>query len=82
MKTPRKSYNGRSNELGSAAAASRSKGEWLRVRYELQPKTKTVTVRMSEALLEAIKLQAEQSGINYQKFIRLSLEREVQRKQG
>ena len=50
---------------------------WQRVRFELQPKNKTITIRMSEELLEAVKEQAEKSGLDYQKFIRLTLERVV-----
>lgn len=50
---------------------------WQRVRFELQPKNKTVTIRMSEELLEAVKIQAEKSGLDYQKFIRLTLEKVV-----
>jgi predicted DNA binding CopG/RHH family protein len=50
---------------------------WQRVRFELQPKNKTITIRMSEDLLEAVKEQAEKSGLDYQKFIRLTLEKIV-----
>lgn len=51
--------------------------QWQRVRFELQPKNKTITIRMSEELLEAVKEQAEKSGLDYQKFIRLTLEKVV-----
>lgn len=54
------------------------KGEWQRVKFELRPKNRTVTIRMSEELLEAVKERAKESGLDYQKFIRIALERLVQ----
>ncbi len=51
--------------------------KWKPVRFELQPKNKTVTIRMGEDLLAALKKEAEKSGIDYQKFIRLILEQAV-----
>lgn len=50
---------------------------WQRIRFELLPKNKTITIRMSENLLDAVKVQAEKSGMDYQKFIRLMLEKVV-----
>ncbi len=47
---------------------------WKKVNFELKPKNKTVTLRMSEDLLEAIKEKAELEGLDYQKWIRNSLE--------
>jgi predicted DNA binding CopG/RHH family protein len=52
-------------------------GKWQRVRFELQPKNKTITLRISEELLEAVKKQAAKKGIDYQKYIRLTLEQLV-----
>ena len=52
-------------------------GEWRRVRFELRPKRRTVTIRMSDALLRAVKTKAKRFGLDYQQFIRLSLERIV-----
>lgn len=49
------------------------------IRFEFQPKNKTVTFRMSEKLLEAVKKHAQSRGITYQKYIRLVLERQIQR---
>jgi predicted DNA binding CopG/RHH family protein len=54
-----------------------TKGSWQRVQFELKPKNKTVTIRMSEDLLDAVKEQAKKSGLDYQKFIRIALERLV-----
>jgi len=44
------------------------------VRFEFQPKGKSITMRLSEPLLEAIKEEAERSGMPYQRFIRKALE--------
>jgi len=52
-------------------------GGWRRVRYELKPKDKTVTIRLSSDLLRAVKERAARDGLDYQKFIRLSLEKQV-----
>jgi predicted DNA binding CopG/RHH family protein len=56
-----------------------SQGEWQRVRFELRPKNKTVTLRISEELLDAVKERAKQSGLDYQKFIRIALEHLVKK---
>ena len=53
------------------------KGDWKMVRFELEPKNRTVTLRMSEKLLRAVKEKAKKSGLDYQKFIRLTLEKLV-----
>ena len=55
-----------------------TKGDWQRVRFELRPKNKMITIRMSEELLKAVKDRAKKSGLDYQKFIRIALERLVQ----
>lgn len=54
-------------------------GKWERVRYELQPKDKSITIRLSEELLSSVKTEAEKHGIDYQKFIRLTLEQAVRK---
>lgn len=50
------------------------KEDWLAVSFELKPKDKTITLRLSDELLSAIKARAKKSGVNYQKWIRASLE--------
>ncbi len=50
------------------------------VRFEFHPKDRSITLRLSDALLKAIKEEAERSGIPYQRFIRKTLENAVQRK--
>jgi predicted DNA binding CopG/RHH family protein len=50
------------------------------VRFEFQPKGRRITMRLSESLFEAIKGEAERSGIPYQRFIRQALEAAVHRR--
>lgn len=42
--------------------------------FEFLPKSRSVTMRLPEALFEAIKGEAERSGVPYQRFIRKTLE--------
>lgn len=42
--------------------------------FEFLPKSRSVTMRLPDALFEAIKGEAERSGIPYQRFIRKTLE--------
>lgn len=44
------------------------------VTFELLPKTKQVNLRFSVALLDAVRKQARQEGISYQKFVRRAVE--------
>ncbi len=44
------------------------------VSFEFQPKSKSITMRLPETLFEAIKEEAERSGVPYQRFIRQTLE--------
>lgn len=43
-------------------------------RFEFKTKDKSITMRLPESLLSAIKAEAERSGIPYQRFIRKALE--------
>ena len=47
------------------------------IRFEFQPKERSITMRLSEPLLEAIKEEAIRSGLPYQRFIRQVLENAV-----
>jgi predicted DNA binding CopG/RHH family protein len=47
------------------------------VRFELKPKTERVNMRLSKDLLDSVKKRAAKTGISYQRFIRLALERAV-----
>jgi predicted DNA binding CopG/RHH family protein len=49
------------------------------VRFEFQPKTERVNMRLPKALLDAVKAAAAKAGIPYQRFIRQVLEAAVQR---
>src|SRR5450759_4838273 len=45
--------------------------------FEFERKTKSLTMRIPAALLEAVKARAARQGIPYQRFIRQTLERET-----
>jgi predicted DNA binding CopG/RHH family protein len=47
------------------------------VRFEFQPKTERVNMRLPRPLLDAVKAAAEKAGMPYQKFIRQVLEAAV-----
>lgn len=47
--------------------------------FEFEPKSKSVTMRLPETLLEAVKARAAEQGVPYQRLIRQTLEREVAR---
>jgi predicted DNA binding CopG/RHH family protein len=48
------------------------------VRFEFQPKTERVNMRLPRPLLDAVKASAAQAGMPYQRFIRQALEAAVQ----
>ena len=52
------------------------------VRFEFQPKTARVNIRLSKPLLDSVKQSAAKQGISYQRFIRQVLERAVVRGKG
>ena len=52
-------------------------GNFAPYRFEFRPKGKSLNLRLSEELLEAIRTKAKQQGIPYQRYIRLALERAV-----
>jgi predicted DNA binding CopG/RHH family protein len=45
--------------------------------FELRPKQKSLNLRISEGLLDAVRQKAKREGIPYQRFIRQALERAV-----
>lgn len=47
------------------------------VRFEFQPKTERVNMRLPKSLLDAVKAAAAKAGIPYQRFIRQALEAAV-----
>ena len=48
-----------------------------RVRFEFQPKSARVNMRLPESLLKSVKARASKRGIPYQRFIREALEEAV-----
>ena len=52
------------------------------VRFEFQPKTERVNMRLPRPLLDAVKASAAKAGVPYQRFIRQALETAVQRRNG
>ena len=81
MKTSRKLSRSKRyvDPLDQDMSSLLSSGQWQRVRFELKPKNRTVTIRISEDLLHAVKEKAKESGLDYQKFIRIALEHIVQK---
>ena len=45
------------------------------VKFELRRKDKSVSLRLPEPLLEAVRKRANQAGIPYQRFMRLAIEK-------
>lgn len=45
--------------------------------FEIKPKEKTINLRISESLLDAVRENAKREGVPYQRFIRHLLERGV-----
>jgi predicted DNA binding CopG/RHH family protein len=55
--------------------------DWRAAEFELtKPKRKTITLRISEELLDELKKQAKKLGLDYQRFIRLTLENSLRKK--
>jgi predicted DNA binding CopG/RHH family protein len=52
------------------------------VRFEFQPKSERVNMRLPKSLLDAVKAAAAKAGIPYQRFIRQTLEATVQQRRG
>ena len=48
------------------------------VRFEFQPKSERVNMRLPRPLLDAVKAMAAKAGVPYQRFIRQALENAVQ----
>ena len=45
-----------------------------RTSFEFEPKSKSVTMRLPESLLAAVRARAEKQGMPYQKLIRIAIE--------
>jgi predicted DNA binding CopG/RHH family protein len=47
------------------------------MRFEFKPKEKSLNLRISQGLLDAVRKNAKREGIPYQRYIRQALERAV-----
>lgn len=52
------------------------------VRFEFQPKSERINMRLPRPLLDAVKASAARAGVPYQRFIRQALEAAVQPRHG
>jgi predicted DNA binding CopG/RHH family protein len=52
------------------------------VRFEFQPKSERVNMRLPRSLLDAVKATAAKAGVPYQRFIRQALEMAVHPRKG
>ncbi len=50
------------------------------MRFELKRKDKSISLRLPEQLLEAVRVNAKRVGIPYQRFMRLAIERAIKTK--
>jgi predicted DNA binding CopG/RHH family protein len=50
------------------------------IRFEFQPKSERVNMRLPRLLLEAVRASAARTGVPYQRFIRQALEDALRRK--
>ena len=50
------------------------------IRFEFQPKSERVNMRVPRQLLDAVRASAAKAGVPYKRFIRQALEDAVQRK--
>ena len=50
------------------------------IRFEFQPKSERVNMRLPRQLLDAVRASAAKAGVPYQRFIRQALEDALQRK--
>lgn len=63
--------------VGSADLTEHDLSVLKPARFEFQPKTERINMRLPAALLKAIRSAAARQGIPYQRFIRQVLERAV-----
>jgi predicted DNA binding CopG/RHH family protein len=78
MKNSKKTSNKKNNVLADPLdkdlSSLFSSSGWKKIKFELKPKNKSITIRISEEMLEAIKEKANDEGLDYQKWIRSSIE--------
>ncbi|GJD34373.1 CopG family antitoxin [Methylobacterium aerolatum] len=64
--------------VASADLADYDFSDMVPVRFELRRKDKSVSLRLPESLLDAVRARAEQAGMPTQRFMRLAIERALQ----
>jgi predicted DNA binding CopG/RHH family protein len=74
MKNSKKVSKKKIDPLDKDLTSLFDKKGWKKIRFELKPKNKSITIRISEEMLEAIKAKAQDEGLDYQKWIRSSIE--------
>jgi predicted DNA binding CopG/RHH family protein len=79
MKNSKKVSSKKSDPLNKDLSSIFDKKGWKKVQFELRPKKKSITIRISEEMLDAIKSRAEDEGLDYQKWIRSSIEEALNR---
>ena len=57
-------------------------GNFAPMHFEIRPKEKSINLRLSEGLLDAVRDRAKREGVPYQRYIRHVLERAVTEPQG
>lgn len=50
-------------------------GNFIKTTFEFAPKAKSISIRLSEPLLNTIKKQSKEAGIPYQRYIRILIEK-------
>ena len=73
-KSTQKTLKNKSDPLAKDLSGLFEEKGWIKVKFELKPKDKSITIRLSEDMLIAIKAKASEEGLDYQKWIRGSLE--------
>jgi len=51
--------------------------DMMPMRFELRRKDKSISLRLPERLLDAVRINAKRVGIPYQRFIRMAIEKAV-----
>jgi predicted DNA binding CopG/RHH family protein len=77
MKKSNKKLNKQKDILDNDLTSLIESSPWRKVKFELMPKNKLISLRISEELLVELKKKARENQIDYQKFIRLVLEQAV-----
>ena len=77
MKKLNKKINKTKDFLDQDLTAFVENTNWKKVKFELLPKNKLISLRLSEELLNQLKKKANENNIDYQKLIRLILEQSL-----